>query len=156
MKIMTFTKWSKYLNLRESVKDETLNSILDKISKSEKLTKREEEFLSKFDKVLEKDLMSFSHLSKNDVCSKIDELRSSGKKVICDLYDSFGKIDDEIISIDNDFENDVSILKLKHGETTKIYDRFLYNLSYDFKHDCYSLTSQEEYFEKIPITDDEN
>jgi hypothetical protein len=25
----------------------------------------------------------------------------------------------------------------------------LYNLTYDFKHDCYSLTSQEEYFEKI-------
>lgn len=152
---MTFTNWSKYLNLRESVKDDTLNSILDKISKQQTLTKREEEFLSKFDQILEKDLMSFSHLTKNDVCSKIKELKSSGKKVICELYDSFGKIDDEIIEVESDFENDISILKLKHGEFAKIYDRFLYNLTYDFKHDCYSLTSQEEYFEKIPIKDED-
>ena len=32
MRIMKFERWSKYLSLRESVKDDELNRILDKIS----------------------------------------------------------------------------------------------------------------------------
>lgn len=151
---MKFEKWSKYLTLRESVKDDELNRILDKISSHQKLTSREEEFLSKYDQIMDKDLTDMSHLSKNTVFDKISELLEKGKKVICDLYDKDGQINDEIVSVENDFENDTCLLHLKHGDKTQLHDRFLYNINYDFNHDTYSLNSQDEFFEKIPVSDE--
>jgi hypothetical protein len=155
MKIMKFKQWSKYLILKESIKDDELNRILDKISSKQKLTDREQEFLSKYDQLLDSDLTDFSHLSKNTAFEKISELLDKGKKVICDLYDKNGKIDDEIISVENNFENDACVLNLKHGDDAQLYDRFLYNISYDFNHDTYSLTSQDEYYEKIPVKNED-
>ena len=152
---MKFKKWSKYLTLRESVKDDELNRILDKISSHQKLTSREEEFLSKYDQIMDKDLTDMSHLSKNTVFDKISELLEKGKKVICDLYDKEGKINDEIVSIENDYENETSILHLKHGNANELSDRFLYNINYNFNKDCYSLNIQDEYFEKLPIKNED-
>jgi len=151
---MKFEKWSKYLTLRESVKDDELNRILDKISSHQKLTSREEEFLSKYDQIMDKDLTDMSHLSKNTAFDKVSELLDKGKKVICDLYDKDGQINDEIVSIENDFENDTCLLFLKHGDEAQLHDRFLYNINYDFNHDTYSLSSQDEFFEKIPVEDE--
>ena len=74
MIIMKFEKWSKYLSLRESVKDIELNLILDKIHDRITLTKREEDFLSKYDSILESDFREFSGLSKNDAFLKISNL----------------------------------------------------------------------------------
>jgi len=155
MTVMKFEKWSKYFSLRESVKDEELNRILDKISDHIKLTKREEEFLSKYDSILDSDFNEFSGLSKNDTFLKISNLLENKKKVICDLYDKNGRIEDEIISIYNDFENEKSIINLKHGEKAYLYDRFLYDIKYDFQKDTYSLQSGEEFFEKIPINNED-
>ena len=154
MRIMKFGKWSRYLTLRESVKDDELNKILDKISLHKKLTPREEDFLSKYDHIMDKDISDASHLSKNGTFTKITELLEGGKKVICDLYDKDGKINDQIVSIENDFENETCILYLKHGDKAKLYDKFLYNITYDFNHDTFSLTSQDEFFEKIPISNE--
>jgi hypothetical protein len=154
MKVMKFEKWSKYLTLRESVKDDELNRILDKISSHQQLTSREEQFLSKYDQIMDKDLTDMSHLSKNTAFDKVSELLNKDKKVICDLYDKDGQINDEIVSIENDFKNDTCLLFLKHGDEVKLHDRFLYNIKYDFNLDTYSLISQDEFFEKIPVEDE--
>ena len=155
MIIMKFEKWSKYLSLRESVKDIELNLILDKIHDRITLTKREEDFLSKYDSILESDFREFSGLSKNDAFLKISNLLESKKKVICDLYDKNGRIEDEIISIYNDFEDEKSIISLKHDEKAYLYDRFLYDIKYNFQKDTYSLRSGEEFFEKIHINNED-
>lgn len=151
---MKFGKWSKYLTLRESVKDDELNRILDKISSHQKITPREEEFLSKYDQIMDKDVSDMSYLSKNGAFIKVSELLEGGKIVICDLYDKDGKINDQIVSVENDFENENCILHLRHGDKAKLYDRFLYNITYDFNHDSFSLSSQDEFFEKIPISNE--
>jgi hypothetical protein len=153
---MKFEKWSKYLSLRESVKDDELNRILDKISAHQKLSDREEQFLAKFDQIVDTDLSDMSHLSKNTAFDKVSELLERGKKVICDLYDKDGQINDQIISVENDFENETCILNLKHGDEAELNDRFLYIITYDFDHDTYSLRSQDEFFEKLPVKSDED
>jgi hypothetical protein len=153
---MKFERWSKYLSLRESVKDDELNRILDKISSHQKLSDREEQFLAKFDQVVDTDLSDMSHLSKNTAFDKVSELLEKGKKVICDLYDKDGQINDQIISVENDFESETCILNLKHGDEAELIDRFLYTINYDFDHDTYSLRSQDEFFEKLPVKSDED
>ena len=153
---MKFERWSKYLSLRESVKDDELNRILDKISSHQKLSDREEQFLAKFDQVVDTDLSDMSHLSKNTAFDKVSELLEKGKKVICDLYDKDGQINDQIISVENDFESETCILNLKHGDESELNDRFLYTINYDFDHDTYSLRSQDEFFEKLPVKSDED
>jgi hypothetical protein len=156
MRIMKFERWSKYLSLRESVKDDELNRILDKISSHQKLSDREEQFLAKFDQVVDTDLSDMSHLSKNTAFDKVSNLLERGKKVICDLYDKDGQINDQIISVENDFESETCILNLKHGDEAELNDRFLYTINYDFGHDTYSLRSQDEFFEKLPVKSDED
>ena len=154
MRIMKFEKWSKYLTLRESVKDDKLNRILDKISDGKKLTPREEDFLKKYDEIVDSEISDFTHLSKNTAFDKLQELLSKNKKVICDLYDKDGKINDQIASVENDFENETAILNLKHGDKNELSDRFLYNILYDFNTDSYSLKAQDEFYEKLPIKND--
>jgi len=138
-----------YLSLRNSLKDDELNQILDKIHQGKLLSESEGIFLQKFDSIIENDHKDFSHLSKNQVFDKICYLLENGKNVVCDLYDKDGKINDRIISIHNYFEEDCCVLNLKHGDSTKIYDKFLYKITYNLKKDEYYLDSQGEYFEKI-------
>jgi hypothetical protein len=81
-------------------------------------------------------------------------LIESGKKVICNLEDRSGKIGLEIISTENLTDEETTILKLKHSETYKMKDNFLYNLIFDIKKNIYSLEASDEFFEKIPVRND--
>lgn len=145
--------WSKYLYMRESFKDDRLNKILDKISSGEDITSREKQFLSKFDTLKDSDFQEYSHLSMESTFVKISDLLENKKKIICNLYDRDGKISDQIISIRKDFESDCCVLSLKHGDH-KLWDKYLYNIKYNFSSDSYSLESQDEYFEEVPIKND--
>lgn len=148
--------FKKYMVLRESSKDKVLNTILDKISSGNKITNVEETFLSKYDTILDIDISDLSHLSMSSTFLKISGLLGVGKKVICELFDKFGKIDDDIVSIESDFDNECCIMSLRHGDKAKLFDRYLYNISYSFSGDKYSLHSQDEYFEKISISNEYN
>jgi hypothetical protein len=154
MKVMKFKKFISYLNLRESLKEIELNSILDKIAKRMKLSSGEETFLDTYDNVKEDELKSFAMLSRQSATEKIDTLIESGKKVICNLEDRSGKIGLEIISTENLTDEETTILKLKHSETYKMKDNFLYNLIFDIKKNIYSLEASDEFFEKIPVRND--
>ena len=154
MKVMKFKKFISYLNLRESLKEIELNSILDKIAKRMKLSSGEETFLDTYDNVKEDELKSFAMLSRQSATEKIDTLIESGKKVICNLEDRSGKIGLEIISTENFTDEETTILKLKHSETYKMKDNFLYNLIFDIKKNIYSLEASDELFEKIPVRND--
>ena len=146
---MASQSYHMYLSLRNSLKDDQLNQILDKIHSGEMLSESEGKFLQKFDSIVENDQRDYSHLSKNQVFDKICYLLDRNKVVVCNLYDKDGQINDKIVSIDNYFEEDCCVLRLKHGDLTKIYDKFLYKITYDLKKDEYYLESQGEYFEKI-------
>ena len=146
---MASQNYSMYLSLRNSLKDNELNEILEKIHKGKLISDSESKFLQKFDSLIENDFKDYSHLSKNQVFDKICYLLDQKKNVICNLYDKDGIMDDKIISIENFFEQDCCILNLKHGESCKIFDKFLYKLTYIIKKDEYYLESQDEYFEKI-------
>lgn len=146
---MASQSYHMYLNLRNSLKDDELNEILDKIHKGKLLSESEGRFLQKFDSIIESDHKDFSHLSKNQVFDKICYLLDSDKNVICNLYDKYGRINDKIVSAHNYFEEDCCVLGLKNGDSAKIYDKFLYKITYNLKRDEYYLESQGEYFEKI-------
>jgi hypothetical protein len=147
MVIMKFRKFVK--NINESVKEISLNRILDKISKRDTISDGERNFLDNYSKVDDKD---YNMISKEQVVKIIHTLIDSGREVICNLYDRDGLVSKRIVSIDNNFQDDESSLVLKGGEVFKMEDRFLYNLIWDMDKDLYSLKSHSEYYEKIPIS----
>lgn len=127
-----------------------LNQILDKISINKELTNREKEFLSKYENITDDELKDFNYLSLLDLfylISKID------KTIYCDIKDKFGKINEEIKSINYDHDESIMILGLKHGNYT-LNDKCLYKLIYIFKTDTYSLDIESEFSEKIILSDD--
>jgi len=154
MRIMNFKKFLSYFNIRESFKEVELNKILDKISKKVKLSKREEDFLGKYNDIKDEELKDYTHLSRQNAFERIEKLLQNGKKVICNLHDRDGLIGLEIITIYNDFESEICILTFKNDEKFKLKDNYLYNIIYNLKKDIYSLEKEDEYFEKIPVKND--
>ena len=150
---MKFKDWLRLFDLRESLKDSELNRILDKISDGLKLTSSETNFLNKYDSIKDEDISDMKFLSKDATFNKIEDLLKKKKKVICDLYDKNGKIGLQIESIFYNYNDNICTLDLKGGEKYQLSDRFLYNLIYNLNKDEYSLQTQDEYFEEIPVYD---
>jgi hypothetical protein len=154
---MQIKRLIKYYILGESLKEIEMNRILEKISKKGKLTKRESDFLNLYNETTDeergRDLM---YLSKNVAVKKIKELIEKYKKVICDLHDRNGKIGLQIIDIvDEDNEEETSLVIMRGNETHKLHDKFLYNIIYNTKKNEYSLQEQDEYFEKITVKNED-
>jgi hypothetical protein len=144
----------KYYLLGESLKEIEMNKILDKISRKKKLTIREKNFLELYNETYEDDERDYMMLSKNVAFKRLKHLLDGGKKIICDLHDRNGKIGLQIIDLENDIENEFCEIKLKDQSIFKLQDKFLYNITYNLKKNLYSLTEQDEYFEKIEHTND--
>lgn len=144
----------KYYLLGESLKEIEMNKILDKISRKKKLTIREKNFLELYNETSEDDERDYMMLSKNVAFKRLKHLLDGGKKIICDLHDRNGKIGLQIIDLENDIENEFCEIKLKNQSIFKLQDKFLYNITYNLKKNLYSLTEQDEYFEKIEHTND--
>lgn len=154
MKVMKFKKFISYLNLRESLREIELNTILDKISRRIKLSTGEEKFLDTYDNVKDEELKSFAMLSRQSTAQKIDELIASKKVVICNLEDRNGRIGLEIKSTEDLPDDEITILNFKNGEKFKMKDNFLYNLIFNIKKNIYSLEASDEFYEKIPVRND--
>ena len=146
----------KYLVIKDSIQDNRVNQILDKILIGKKLTKEDNSFLNKFDHIINLELKDYSHLSKNMCVDIIENIFSKKIKIICDLTDRNGKFNDEIINVQNKFEDNKCEIYMKKGEICFLYDNFLYNLIYNVTKNYYSLTIQDEYFEKITIDKNED
>jgi hypothetical protein len=155
MEIMNFKKFISYLNISETLKEIELNSILDKISKKIKLNKKEEDFLGHYDEIKDDELKDYKMLSKQSTFERISDLINNNKKVICNLFDKNGKIGMQIISIYNDYENETCILELKNGEDVELKDNYLYNIIYSLQKGSYSLEAEDEFFEKIPVKNED-
>jgi hypothetical protein len=148
-KDMKIKKLIGYYLLGKSIKEIELDRILDKISNLKKLTKKEINFLNLYQETREEEVKDYMYLSKNSTSFKIREFLDNGVKVICDLTDRDGKISLRILDIENDYDEDKSILTLKDNSKYYLEDKFLYNLIYMKKRGEYSLQEQDEYFEKI-------
>jgi hypothetical protein len=146
----------KYLKIKDSIQDSRVNQILDKLLVGKKLNKEETKYLDKFDYILKLNLKDYSHLSKNVTVEIITSLIDKKIKVICELTDRNGKFNDEIIKLKNEFEDNKCEIYMKKGEICFLSDKFLYNLIYNIKKNYYSLTIQDEYFEKITIDKNED
>ena len=155
IEIMGFKKFIKHYLLGESVKEMELNRILDKVSKKQDLEGREQKFLDLYNSTSEDDMKDYMYLSKNTTFNKVKSLVDAGKTVICDLYDRNSKIGIKLKDIENDFENETCIMTLKNDEKHSLHDKFLYNIIYNNKKDEYSLQAQDEYFEKIPVDNED-
>jgi len=150
--IMSFKKFLKYLNINESSFKETrLNQILDKMNKGLRISKREQSFLSEFDKTSDEDFKDYKMMTKDSTFTKILELIESNIKIICNLIDRNGKISLPIKSIYNNYELDKTFIELSNGEEIELKDNFFYELNYNFDKDFYSLEEVDEFYEKIPV-----
>ena len=147
-------RFIKYYLLGESLKEIEMNKILEKISRKKDLTKREKSFLELYNETSDDDTRDYMMLSKNVAFKRVRQLLDSEKKVICDLHDRDGKIGLQIFDIENHIENDFCIITLKDGSSVKLEDKFLYNIIYNIKKNFYSLTEQDEYYEKIEHQND--
>ncbi len=128
-----------------------LEKIIDKTMEEKHISMEEFANLSKFDTLHDSELKDYLYLSKMGVEILIKEFIVKGIIVICNLTDRDGKIGEEIISIETELDSESSILKLKNGKFAKLHDKFLYNINFINKKNYYSLTIQDEYFEKIII-----
>lgn len=151
---MTFKKFISYFKMNESLKELRLNQILDKIGKKIELSKQEQDFLDTYSEIEEEDIMDYKMLSKESTFTKLSKLLDDNKKVICNLFDRDGKIGIQILSIYNDFQSEVCTLNLKNGERIKLKDNILYNIIYDSNKDEWSLEMEDEFFEKLPVKDE--
>lgn len=152
---MKFKKFISYFKFNESFKETRLNQILDKLSNRTKLTKQDQDFLDNYSQINDEDLMDYKMLSKESTYERINSLLINDKKVICNLHDRDGRIGLEIKSIQNDFQTETSILTLKNGEKIELKDNILYNILHNQQKNEWSLEMEDEFFEKIPI-DNEN
>jgi hypothetical protein len=151
---MKLKKIFKHYILRESIKEIEMNRILDKIFKKSKLSKKEVGFLNLYNETQAvEDDKDFMLISKNFVVKKVNDLIKIGKKVICDLHDRDGKIGIQILFIEDDINDESSIVRMKNDQFHKLHDKFLYNLIYNIKRNEYSLQEQDEFFEKIEVND---
>jgi len=137
--------------LNETVKEVTLNKILDKLSKKKSISDIEKEFLDNFEK---SDGRDWRMISKEDLVKVVRNLLSKGEKVICNLHDRDGKIGLQVTEIVNKFGDETTTLLLKGDENIKLSDRFLYNIIWNIRGNYYSIEEDSEYFEKIPVKND--
>jgi len=146
---------SKRINItfqgKDNLKTSELNTILDKIFVKQDLSERELEFLEKYDIIDNEDLKDYSFLSLLDLFYLFSKIK---KPIICDIKDREGKINQQILNVDYDHEECKLTLGFKHGIYT-LSDNKFYRLSYEFKHDNYSLDIQSEYNEKIELNNED-
>lgn len=154
MEIMKFSKFISYFKISESFKENELNNILDKISKKIKLTQKEEKFLSNYDKFDDSEIKDYRLLSLQSTFESIKKLLDNDKKIICNISDRNGKIGIEIDNVFNDYEKEACLVSLSNGDKFKLKDNFSYNIIYNFENDSYSLETEDEFFEKLPINND--
>lgn len=148
--LMSFKKFIKS-KINESLKETFLDNILDKISNGLKLSKSEQDFLDNYTEKTDEDIMDFKMLSKESTFKKISDLLNLNKKIICNLHDKNGKIGLEILSIENDYQKEVTILHLEKSEDIILKDNHLYNITYQLKNDEYSLETDGEFHEPLLI-----
>jgi hypothetical protein len=146
---MNIKKMIQHYILGESLKEIEIKRILNKICSKSKLTQKEKRFLDLYNETQKLQNKDYMLLSKSVVATKIVELIEAGKKVICDLHDRDGKIGMEILTVNNDYEEEVSEIIMKGDLKHYLHDKFLYNLIYNSKKNQYSLQEHDEYYEKI-------
>lgn len=95
------------------------------------------------------EMKDFLYLSKNETFRILKRILNKGIIVVSDLHDKNGKFNQQIIGVENNFEDETCIVSMKSGETHKLHDKYLYNIIYNIKKEKYYLEEQDEYFEKI-------
>ena len=73
---MKFKKWLKIANLNESIKDNYLNYILDKLSSGEPLSDKEKSFLDNISNINDEDIKDYTHLTSKESYNKLHNLLS--------------------------------------------------------------------------------
>lgn len=154
-KAMNLKKFISYLDVRHSLKEIELNKILDKISNKKKLSPSEQEFLGHYEDVQDDDIKNFKLLTSQTTFEKLSELISKKRKVICNLIDRNGRINTEITQVFCDYEKEQYYIILKNSEEIKLKDNFFYNILYILDKDYYSLETEEEFFEKISVKNED-
>ncbi len=139
-----------YYLLGKSIKDIEMDKILDKISKGNKLTKREYSFLDLYNKTKNVDNRDFMLLSKLTTLKKIKQFLSVDRRVICDINDRDGKIGKVITGINFDVDSDLYEV-IMNDSVKSLQDKYLYNLMYNSRRNEYSLQEHDEYYEKIEV-----
>lgn len=152
---MTFKKFLSYFKINESLKEDRLNKILDKTSSGTTLSKTDKDFLDQYDKKTDSDVMDSRMLSRETTFEKIRSLLDENKRVICNI-NYIESDENQIVEIFNNFEQETSILTLSNNKRFKLKDNFLYNIIYNIDKDEYSLEVESEFYEKIPVKNDEN
>jgi len=147
---MNLKSWKNF----DDVKNIELNRILDKIHSGIVLSEIEKNFLNNFNQNSDDYYREYYYLSKNDLFNRLQKALLNNRKIICNLCDRDGKIGIEIKSAHNVFENESFYLILKNNQKIELTDNYLYNMTYDIKKNEYSIESQDEYHEKIPVKDE--
>lgn len=150
--IMNFKKFWSMFKIKESLKSNRLDDILDKMSRGEVLTQSEKQFLDDYDKTSDEDIRDYKMLDKESTFDIVKKMIDSGKNVICNITDRDGKIGIKVKSIRNFLGEEKCTITLINGKEIFLLDKMLYNIIYN--DGDYSLEVGDEFFEKIPVRDE--
>jgi hypothetical protein len=134
-----------------SLKTRQLNSILEKLSQSGKISMKEKSFLDSFEEISDKEFGEFSMLTASEAESKIEYLIDIGIEVICNICDELGPIGYKVISI---IKEDRNHLQLEKNYTLELKQNCFYDLRYDIQRLRFYLESNSEYYELVPVNND--
>jgi hypothetical protein len=140
MGLIKFNKWLKSYN--ESLKNDKLNNILSKISDGQVLSSYEKGFLDNYDSIQEEDLRDYTLLNCSDTYDRVSTLLKKEKKI---SYQ-----DKEVTDIR--YIND-DICVITPSGNIPLLDKYLYDITNN-ENDTYTLSIQDEYFEKLPLKND--
>lgn len=140
------------MDTNTSLKTKQMNFILEKLSSKGKITQKEKSFLDSYERLSDKDFGEFSMLTSNEAESKIEYLIHNNIDVICNICDELGPLGHKINDIVG--EDGSKILILEKNYTLELRDNCFYDLKYDIKKIRFSLESNNEYYELIPINNE--
>lgn len=135
-----------------SLKAKQMDFILEKLSSKGKITQKEKFFLDSYERLSDKDFGEFSMLTSNEAESKIEYLIHNNIDIICNICDELGPLGYRINDIVEESGSKILILEKNH--TLELKDNCFYDLKYDIQKIRFSLESNNEYYELIPINNE--
>lgn len=139
--------------INESIKDKYLNYLLDKISDGNKINKDQTDFLNNFKDINDKYIKDYTYTTHFNTYLTIMDLLNNNTQILYKIKDNMDDFDQKINNISRDVDDKIYIT-LNNGNKKEIKDNFLYNLNFNIDTFEYSLSQQDEYFEKIPLKND--
>jgi hypothetical protein len=138
---------------KETLKDKAVNRILEKISDNQPLTTREKGFLNLQQSIPDHDLVEYMLVTPTEVVNKISDILDMGVEIVCNLRDRDGVMGAKVLS--GELNEGRPLIEVTGHGKIELRQNCLYDLRFSTKHLRYSLESDHEFYELVPVKNED-